>query len=973
MGAALLVLLLLWWGGACAFALWRYRTPEGTYVLFTTRTTVFLEYEGELFLSWNIPVVCTIANESSPTTTLKCQISGSHRLEPILDTEELEYSDRFIPFAKDLNCFLWYVVTNSTWNSSVPPSNNDTQVLTLWIYDPENAIPSELDHSATSPSANSRILSKHFWNLGQEPVVETHLRNTKYFADEFTDLGLWKIKVPANSDDIITIIRGKAIAFQDCFVQDTPYILSRPEQPFFNNANDISLSSPAGSDIYIVWSACFPTTALVLTDFGTFHTNDGFRTSKEIKAPSHILASNLAQNVTAVALADDGILFLINGNIYKRESNDFFKLGTDYDLSEGDIIGVQSRVWCPSEYPMKSGRKLSTTAIWTSTDVHLGYGDNVFIRITDTSKLQKILGFPEDVSLSLGTVSYDSCPAEIALLVACIGCSSSRMFYVVTYNEDRYIWVLRNFFLSAPSKGFMKMEFMYSALPSMLLWNKTSMYYSYRNNTAYGFPPVHETNVTPAEYTNGSSIHQIVIDYSGNIVIKMQNNIMFFFKFDLIDVILLPRWENESKNTVLYLNPSGNLYIVVINSSGIHRQNYPLKMEVHGTSYSLFDECPYLAFHHNIDLNVYYLDKGDEVTFWAQILFQENLGLFVDVRIHRPELLEQATHVEYEIAHEICTKNQTITFYQNVDYSESLDYMKTVHETTGVMTVEVRPSMTGRACSTVRKLSYLFVGCPPSRHIVIQKPPGITCIKHNFTSYKLPGNFLWHSSPKDTVADYDWDKYGCLMEVYYRDPFRPEIALYDGNTFVKMVEANYILWEIKGRTDFGYNSSMGDVGCSREAQNWFSLLENHKNQEIELDDIWGPQNYNSCFEFSHKNLQDLSQQYHILNHSGSNSLIWNTEQSGIYVFKVKILDPNFSFCDLKTFFAVHTYGIVESPDIAKTIMFSIFVLSLFLGILVLSYFKYARIFQTLRYIDPLPSPGLQNHTKESSQGLKKDQ
>ncbi|KYO23843.1 hypothetical protein Y1Q_0015831 [Alligator mississippiensis] len=153
MGAALLVLLLLWWGGACAFALWRYRTPEGTYVLFTTRTTVFLEYEGELFLSWNIPVVCTIANESSPTTTLKCQISGSHRLEPILDTEELEYSDRFIPFAKDLNCFLWYVVTNSTWNSSVPPSNNDTQVLTLWIYDPENAIPSELDHSATSPSA----------------------------------------------------------------------------------------------------------------------------------------------------------------------------------------------------------------------------------------------------------------------------------------------------------------------------------------------------------------------------------------------------------------------------------------------------------------------------------------------------------------------------------------------------------------------------------------------------------------------------------------------------------------------------------------------------------------------------------------------------------------------------------------------------------------------------------------------------
>ncbi|KAG6931382.1 hypothetical protein G0U57_001917, partial [Chelydra serpentina] len=145
---------------------------------------------------------------------------------------------------------------------------------------------SELNHTATSPPMNSKILSKQFWNLGQEPVVQTYFRNTQYFATAFPELGFWKINVPAMSDDIITKIHGKAIAFQNCFVLDSPFIISRPEEPFPNNVNDNSLCSPAGSEPYIEWSACIPTTALLLSEFGTFHTNDGFITYKEIKAPS---------------------------------------------------------------------------------------------------------------------------------------------------------------------------------------------------------------------------------------------------------------------------------------------------------------------------------------------------------------------------------------------------------------------------------------------------------------------------------------------------------------------------------------------------------------------------------------------------------------------------------------------------------------------------------------------------------------
>ncbi|TFK03237.1 nicotinamide N-methyltransferase-like [Platysternon megacephalum] len=575
-------------------------------------------------------------------------------------------------------------------------------------------------------------------------------------------------------DDIITNIRGKAIAFQDCFVLDSPFIISRPEEPFPNNVNDNSLCSPAGSEPYIEWSACIPTTALLLSEFGTFHTNDGFMTYKEIKAPSHILDFDLSHNVTDIVLTDDGILFLIMGTVYKRESNRFFKLGPEYNLPETGIIGIQSRLWCSSEYPVQSGRKLSTVALWTPSEQYLGYDGNVFIKITDTTNLKKVLDLPVTASLSIGTVCYDSRPSEVSLLMACVGCSSSRVFYLSAYNEDRDLWVLRDFSLNAPLQGFMLMEFVYSASPSMLMWDKEMVYYSYKNNTINGFVIVSGLN------------------YFGNIVIKMKNNVMIFCKVEMKDAVELPEWEKQSENIVLYLNPSGNLYMLFINGSSIHREDYPLKTEMFSYIHGFQDICPYLVFKHSMDLNVYYLDMGDKVTFWAQIVYMENLGLSTDVEIYRPELLMQTTNVDYEIARGICTKNQTMKFYHKMDYS----------------------------------------------------------LEPNYTE-----------------------------------------ALYDGSTFVKTVEANFILWEVHGRSDYSYNSSMKQVGCLREAQTWISMLEEHENST--LDKIWGPQNYISCFESELGPLGDLNQLYQILNHSGYNSLIWPTEYSGIYVFRVKIVDPNF--------------------------------------------------------------------------------
>ncbi|XP_010215059.1 PREDICTED: uncharacterized protein C1orf101 homolog [Tinamus guttatus] len=371
-------------------------------------------------------------------------------------------------------------------------------------------------------------------------TVRFHLESLSITSSIFR---LWTVNVPAESEDIIINIHGKAIAFQECFVLDTPFIIPRPKHSFPSKENDASLGSPRNSDMSITWSACFPTTAVLLTDFGTFYTSDGFRTYEEIKVPSDVLTQGLNNSVTDVALTDNGILFLINGTIYKRESNHFFKLGAEHKLPEAKITGICSRYWCPLFYPVQ-------------------------------------------------------------------------------------------------------------------------------------------------------------------------------------------------------------------------------------------------------------------------------------------------------------------------------------------------------------------------------------------------------------IARYDWNKYGCLMELHYEQYFQPIISLYDGDKYVRRVETNFILWEMEGRTDYGYTSSMKEEGCLYKAQSWPMML--NASQNSTLDEIWGPQNSTD---------EGLYEQYQILNMTSRNSIVWSTSHSGIYVFRVRIIDPNYSFCDLKAFFAVRTYGIIERSDISSVLLYSFLIICIFGVFLILSYFRYTKIFQELKRAD----------------------
>nr|XP_020643448.1 uncharacterized protein C1orf101 homolog isoform X4 [Pogona vitticeps] len=932
------LLLCLWLSGC--WAGWRYRTRIGSYILFTTRTTIYLEYEGTSFVQWDIPILCSVEDKSSPQTTMICSVAGTHRIMPGVRTPTFEDKERYLTVNVDLNCFLWY--DYSIQSSMNTTHHNLAKDLIVWIYDPENADSSEVKKIASKPPAYSRALSKQFSNLGQVPTMKTYFRGIEFTEAQFMDEGFWKIAVNPGLDDIIAHIHGKTITFHGCFVAPSPVVIPETESPV-PDVYDISISSPVGSDVMVIWAACFPTTAVLLTDIGVFRTSNGFQTSEEIKFPSTVLDRAMAQHVYDAAIVFHYYFFLIEDAVYVANSSNFYRVGEDKGFPENGVIGIRSRTWCESIYP-ESETILTALLVWTENVIYFiaASHDRPFsvLQVMDVETLKKTVGFRKNVDLTIINACYDSVPSEVSILLACVRCSSTRTFYLVAYDEERSVWSLRDFSLPVPTVKVMEIEVISSARSAMLLWDSDKVYYTYKANRVNGYMMEAGTDKILSAASEGTSIHQIIIDFDGNTVIKMKNNIMFFLKFNMKDVIRLNAWEKESKTYILYVNPLSDLYLLTINDSNIVRQTYPLKTEIFSATHALNEVCPYISFQHSVKLNVYYVDKGENVTFWTQIVFLENLGLSTEVTMYRAHLLKRKSNLQYEIARGICTKNETTVLYHNHDYSKDQNYEEAIIFSEGVMTIDLRPSETGRTCISNNKQFFIVIGCSPTRHIDVEKPS--SCKKENFI-VNIPAESLWTKTDgKGLEVEYNMEKFGCPIEAYYADPFRPTVVLYDRETPVRTVQANYILWEVNNRKDFNYNSTMEQVQCLREAQSWFSMgskkTENMTN--VWIDEFWGPQNYKSCFEVEHGNLGDLDEPYEILNHSGINSIIWPQYHTGIYMFKLKIVDPNFSFCDFEIFFAVRTYGVIKRPNIAKIIGWSAFIVILFLGTLVFSYFRY---------------------------------
>ncbi|XP_028611099.1 cation channel sperm-associated protein subunit epsilon [Grammomys surdaster] len=940
--------VLLLWLSCCVSALWRYYMNSPDYSIFSTRSTINLEYEGTSFKSWTVSERCKVQNTTSPKTTLHCQSAGTHKIKPVATTQE---EQRYLTVTNSYVCFLWYFTVVDVYH-------NLSQIVTIWVYDPESASSEELLKTAKKPSLNSKVLTKHFETLGQHPSIYTTEKRLTYHSGPLTSEGTWVIHLPMSSDDIVKVIKGKKVAFQDCLIANLQFMLTFPIMTISEPPEYLPITLPAGSPLLLSWHACITAFALLVTDQESFQTNDSFQTWTKVRVPPGILSDAQRHSLRDAIVFEHGSLFLVDTTAYLRTRDEFIQLNESRGISGTGILGFSRRRWCQIRYLYKLSSRKSILVAWSSSTIYYGYPKFRFMTLTTTLQLKSFLKLPLTDTLEIMTVEYSWHPRELAIVLThCSVCTDVRNIRIVIYNSIYKRYTLQDFELELPKENILEARFLYSAMPDLILWDQYHVYYSYKNFTAIGTFEALTKEKDLSLSSQGSKVHTVITDSIGNILVKMLNNVLFYIKTDVTKAAQLHTWINRTAKSTVYFDRSYQICLLHYNENlddkyQLQIQPYPLFLELESINEDLADWCPYLAFQHDIKSQFYILDKGENLTVWSQIVYPENRGLFIVMDYYGSNILSWTQNTDYEIASGFCTKTVITHFFQTTNYELVDNYYALEKKNTGLLLFQLRPSESSRTCTTAKAVFEIDVGCDSSKYIMVHGFNRSGCQRRDF-SYVIDKDLLRDTLSENLKVRYDVAKYGCPRTLQLEEMFHPVVELYDENGFVKIVDTNFILWEIHGRNDYTFNSTMEENGCINEAQTWDSMIE--ESPGVPLEDVWGPQNYKPCFSYAIGKPGDLTQPYEIINYSNKNSLKWSITYAGMYVFRLKILDPNYSFCNLTTIFAIESLGMIPRSSI-YLVAALIFVLMLtFISILILSYFWYSKIYRQFIF-EPLHKP-----------------
>ncbi|XP_062836488.1 cation channel sperm-associated auxiliary subunit delta-like [Anolis carolinensis] len=349
---------------------------------------------------------------------------------------------------------------------------------------------------------------------------------------------------------------------------------------------------------------------------------------------------------------------------------------------------------------------------------------------------------------------------------------------------------------------------------------------------------------------------------------------------------------------------------------------------------------------------MFYIDINDQLYFNVTFVPKPGTGAHPYVTVGNPHVLAFWAHTVHEgytydgnpkyILH-IKLLEQRLSGMSHEDFYD--DYL-----TGKVSTVTVDVYNKGIFCVDMHPQTALIaVDCPPKKHIRVVKST-TACYKdlfkprlmQNFT-YVIDKNlydpfFLGRKNIKqeDHSVPYKYEEWECPLLLYYDSPWIPSLELWENDAFVEHVPADFVLIEINGMHNYDYLLNEVEANCLSAAQNWTTqiLLDPF----VHPADAWSRYNYHSCKTHKGNNsLPSTASKYQVLNMNENNRVIF-PQYSGIYVFKIVVVDPLYSYCNLNTTVSVYVHGALPKSEInvGKTLVS--FLVLIFGSILMAYYF-----------------------------------
>lgn len=341
--------------------------------------------------------------------------------------------------------------------------------------------------------------------------------------------------------------------------------------------------------------------------------------------------------------------------------------------------------------------------------------------------------------------------------------------------------------------------------------------------------------------------------------------------------------------------------------------------------YKSLSACPYLNFVSDLPSSIS-LDIGESLRISSNVTFasrEEDSGLSYSF---------SKKALKFRSASFLRHASTSTEMQENID-SVTVDGRITDHKSS----LRISPRTATYSCNNAGKTSTILASCIPGRFIMslinsnnesILNPAasnGFPCqlasdgnswtgeFSFSVPAYKYVDISTGNTATAEKVVNYDCGLYGPPITVNYGDIFRPNLGLFvrktslgsngavmTNITFLTQTTADIVMWEVNGRIPtFKYSSTQQAAGCLRPAQNWAAVTSHWRtNGGLSPFDLWTQKVYSDCTVndgidvlYPTSGANWLNQPYEILDQR--NGIAWSSRTEGIYVFRVRIIDPEF--------------------------------------------------------------------------------
>uniref|UniRef100_T1IZ21 Very long-chain specific acyl-CoA dehydrogenase, mitochondrial n=1 Tax=Strigamia maritima TaxID=126957 RepID=T1IZ21_STRMM len=310
-------------------------------------------------------------------------------------------------------------------------------------------------------------------------------------------------------------------------------------------------------------------------------------------------------------------------------------------------------------------------------------------------------------------------------------------------------------------------------------------------------------------------------------------------------------------------------------------------------------KCTTSFFHLSLPVDDIYLDKADSLTINAthvhKIGYEHNLAVTVAM----------ATSLKHEVA-TISTRQNTVTGFTEdilVDFKrlqkpKKRDYPLLVNR------VHMYASKEPLGCDIpVHEVAHVSIGCPAQRRLVVKNKQDAPLTPTYFSKKRYP--FATVTSDGSIEVVYNVTTFGCPLVTSLLEPLIPIVHLHDGNKNLGPIDGDFTVFSIFGHKDYTFTKNPVDAGCSVAPQTWSRMMRANKDPRI----AWTGANYVPCYtnpgKITGSEHVDITEDYEIINSTNENGINILSSSDQLTFFELVLLDPDLSFCDLRTNFAVH--------------------------------------------------------------------